>query len=129
MVVSVSDGDQGSASNETIVYWINFHEFHHRSCETEEDTHSPHHLGLLNVQLQDSSSKLITTKEGVERLLRQDLLERRFLNNLLWLRDCQMSIKVIPLSLSGKALTTMRKRRAQTRSAVTCSHRRDICVT
>ena len=26
-----------SASNENIVYWINFHNFHHQACETEDD--------------------------------------------------------------------------------------------
>ena len=27
---------QISASNENIVYWINFHDFHHQACETED---------------------------------------------------------------------------------------------
>ena len=27
---------QISASNENIVYWINFHDYHHQACETED---------------------------------------------------------------------------------------------
>eukprot|EP00290_Baffinella_frigidus_P051720 CAMPEP_0180404304 /NCGR_PEP_ID=MMETSP0989-20121125/39920_1 /TAXON_ID=697907 /ORGANISM="non described non described, Strain CCMP2293" /LENGTH=323 /DNA_ID=CAMNT_0022407663 /DNA_START=122 /DNA_END=1093 /DNA_ORIENTATION=- len=85
---------QASASNENIVYWINFHEFHHMSCETEEDPHSPHHLGFWAVQTMDSSARLVTTREGVERLFRTDLLEHRFKNNLVWLRNWQLEIKL-----------------------------------
>mmetsp|Transcript_14286 Transcript_14286/g.28217 ORF Transcript_14286/g.28217 Transcript_14286/m.28217 type:complete len:333 (+) Transcript_14286:121-1119(+) len=86
---------QCSASNENIVYWINFHEHHHKTCETEDDVHSPWHQGLLNVQTQDSSSKLVTTQEGIDRLFRRDLLQYRFLNDLIWLRDHQMALKVL----------------------------------
>lgn len=51
-------------------YWINFHEHHHKTCETEDDVHSPWHNGFWNVQTQDSSSRLVTTQEGVDRLFR-----------------------------------------------------------
>jgi len=86
---------QVSASNENIVYWINFHEFHHQACETEEDIHSPHNDGFWAVQIQDSSSNLVTTQEGLDRLFRTDLLQFRFLNDLVWLRNRQVEIKAV----------------------------------
>uniref|UniRef100_A0A7S0EJV7 Fatty acid desaturase domain-containing protein n=1 Tax=Hanusia phi TaxID=3032 RepID=A0A7S0EJV7_9CRYP len=84
---------QVSASNENIVYWINFHEFHHQACETEEDIHTPWRMGFWAVQLQDSSANLVTTQEGLERLFRTDLLQFRYLNDLVWLRNRQLEIK------------------------------------
>mmetsp|Transcript_55629 Transcript_55629/g.131045 ORF Transcript_55629/g.131045 Transcript_55629/m.131045 type:complete len:366 (-) Transcript_55629:128-1225(-) len=84
---------QVSASNENIVYWINFHEFHHQACETEEDIHSPHHYGFWAVQCQDSSANLVTSAQGLDRLFRTDLLQYRYLNDLVWLRDNQIGIK------------------------------------
>ena len=86
---------QISASNENIVYWINFHEHHHQACETEDDIHSPHFDGFWAVQVQDSSTNLVTTQEGIDRLFRTDLLEFRFLNNLVWLRNRQVEIKAL----------------------------------
>jgi hypothetical protein len=85
---------QASASNENIVYWINFHEYHHVSCETEDDPHSPHHVGFWAVQTQDSSARLVTTREGVERLFSTERLAKSFRNNLVWLRNRQLEIKL-----------------------------------
>jgi len=76
-------------------YWINFHEHHHKTCETEDDVHSPWHNGFWNVQTQDSSSRLVTTQEGVDRLFRWDLLKYRYINDLIWLRDNQMTLKTL----------------------------------